>query len=304
MKNEKMFTSKDKLNGFLVIDKAKGRSSFSSVFRFRQCFGRSLKVGHLGTLDPLATGVLVLAIGEATKLIKYLMGFDKVYQAEVEFGKISNTYDADGELEVVKLPSNFVLKEDDLKKTIEQKFSSVISQVPPAYSAKWVDGTRAYQLARQGEDVNLDPVEVTIHSFDLTEFDYPNAKFEIMVSSGTYIRSLIHDLGAELGCGAYIKELRRTKVGQFDLENALCDISPNTQFSLISIEEVVNNNFDRIDLDDVEYSILQVGRKLENRRGLTGELYSAYYQNQLKGILSVDYSKDPVAIKMEKTLHL
>lgn len=299
-----MSVSRDKLNGFLLIDKAKGRPSFSSIFRVRQCFGRDLKVGHLGTLDPLATGLLIVAVGEATKLTQYLMGFDKTYRVKVCFGAVSNTYDADGNLEATNLPENFKLTEQEIKKAIEQKFSSKIMQVPPAFSAKWVDGKRAYHLARKGHEVTLEPVEVTIHSFKLLSFDYPEAEFEIAVSSGTYIRSLIHDLGRELGCGAYIKDLRRTKVGDFAVEDAVCDVDGKALNAFLTIEKVVNKKFKRIDLDDEEKKILSVGRKLENRRAFKDGIYSAYHGGKLEGVLEVKSLPLPGCIEMVKTLHL
>lgn len=219
---------KDTLSGFLVIDKPEGITSFDVVARVRRAalsvigksaFGeKKLRVGHLGTLDPLATGVLVVAVGDATKLIEYLMGEDKVYEAQIELGKISDTYDKEGEIMVIQ--SDPTVSRDELESGLLSLVGE-IQQVPPAFSAIKVEGRRAYDRARKGEIMVMEPRPVTVHSIKVRGFQSPFVMLEIHCSSGTYIRSLAHDLGQNLGCGGLITALRRLRVGSFTLEQAI-----------------------------------------------------------------------------------
>lgn len=226
------------MDGFLIIDKPSGITSFDVVARVRRAFlamahppsrdapsspalpasgAKKLRVGHLGTLDPLATGVLVVAVGDATKLIEYLMGEDKVYEVQIEFGKISTTYDRDGEVTVID-PEPSVSRE--ALEAALLGFVGAIRQVPPAFSAVKVEGRRAYALARQGKSPNLSPREVAIYSINVRGFEPPFVVLEVHCGSGTYIRSLAHDLGQALGSGGMVTELRRLRVGAFTLDRA------------------------------------------------------------------------------------
>ncbi|WP_457680912.1 tRNA pseudouridine(55) synthase TruB [Thermovibrio sp.] len=203
--------------GFVVVDKPKGITSHGVVKEVRKLLPKGVKVGHCGTLDPLATGVLILSVGKATRLSEYLLKQDKCYEVEGVFGLFSPTYDADGE--VKEAPCREIGKEELLKAL--SKFRGEIEQTPPPYSAVRVKGKRAYQLAREGKKVELPKRKVKIHSIELLEFNYPSFKLKVCCSSGTYVRSLIYDLGRKLGCSAIVKELRRTKVGKLDLERAV-----------------------------------------------------------------------------------
>lgn len=204
-------------HGFLVIDKPQGWTSHDVVAKMRGVLGIR-KIGHLGTLDPLSTGVLVLAVGrEATKQVQHYMKADKEYEAEMELGKISDTYDSEGRVESTGA---------DLSALSEQKIQSVMQafwgktlQRPPIYSAKKIGGQPAYKLARAGKPVVLEPREVCMQGHDI-RYDAPFVRFTVEVSSGTYIRSLIHDVGEALGCGAIMTALRRTRVGDFELKDA------------------------------------------------------------------------------------
>ncbi len=201
--------------GFVLIDKPAGWSSFDVVKKSRGIF-KERKIGHLGTLDPMATGLLVVALGPATKKIADCMGLSKEYEVEVELGKRSDTYDATGQIEEVTGAVMPTLAE------VEAALSSFWGktlQMPPAFSAKWVDGKRAYKLARAGKEVKLDPKEVEMQGRDL-RYDAPFVRFTVEVSSGTYVRSLAHDLGEKLGCGAILTALRRTKVGEWNVSDA------------------------------------------------------------------------------------
>lgn len=203
--------------GFLVIDKPSGWTSHDVVAKLRGLL-KEKKIGHLGTLDPLATGVLVVAVGrDATKQIQHYMKLDKEYEVEMELGKISDTYDAEGKIE----GTGFDLTRLD-KKSVQsalESFWGESMQMPPAFSAKKINGKKAYELARAGKTVELKPVQVHMQGKNI-EVDFPFVRFVVEVSSGTYIRSLVHDVGQKLGCGALLTRLRRTRVGDFTLQEA------------------------------------------------------------------------------------
>lgn len=204
--------------GFLIIDKASGWTSHDVVAKLRGIL-KEKKIGHLGTLDPLATGVLVVAVGRAaTKQIQHFMKLDKEYIAELELGKTSDTYDSEGKVE----ETGFDLGRLDKKLVQEalESFWGKSMQMPPAFSAKKINGKKAYELARAGKPVELKAVEVEMQGRDIV-VDFPFVRFTVTVSSGTYIRSLAHDLGQKLGCGAILTALRRTRVGEFKIEDAL-----------------------------------------------------------------------------------
>ncbi len=208
------------MDGVLLIDKPAGWTSHDVVAKVRGQLkkeaGQRVKVGHTGTLDPFATGLLVLLVGSYTKKAAEFSKLDKTYEAEVRLGSTSATGDPEGELTKISTqrPS-----EAEIKKSLD-KFVGQISQIPPPFSAIKVDGQRAYKLARAGKKVELKPRQVTIHSITEVDYKYPKLSFITEVSSGTYIRSLAEDIGKELGTGAYLSALRRTKVGGYNVEDA------------------------------------------------------------------------------------
>ncbi len=203
--------------GFLIIDKPTDWTSHDVVAKLRGIL-KERKIGHLGTLDPLATGVLVVAVGrDATKQIQNFMKLDKEYEVELELGKVSDTYDREGEVKETRFDLS-TLDKKSVQSTLET-FWGKSMQLPPAYSAKKIQGKKAYELARAGKVVELKPVEVEMHGSEL-EVELPFVRFTVTVSSGTYVRSLVHDLGQRLGCGAIMTALRRTRVGDFKLEDA------------------------------------------------------------------------------------
>lgn len=213
------------MQGFLLIDKPRGMTSFGVVSRIRKVSGVR-KVGHGGTLDPLATGLLVLALGKATKQLSVLLGADKEYEVVAHFGAISDTYDEDGKVEVVDqeiFDGKSLLKSPrrEIEEIIKRNFLGEIQQMPPVFSALKVGGKRAYALARKGIKVELKPRKITVYNFDVMAFEWPLLSFRINCSSGTYIRSLVHDLGQILGCGAYVTHLRRTKIGNLNVSQAV-----------------------------------------------------------------------------------
>lgn len=204
------------MDGAVILDKPAGITSFGAVRRVRSLIGGG-KVGHVGTLDPLGTGVLPMLVGRATRLARFYLGHEREYVAGIRFGWATNTYDRDGE--AVREPVDVELERPLLEELIET-YRGTLSQVPPQVSAKKVDGVRAYKLARKRRPVRLDPVSVEIRELELLEVDGSLAVVRCLCSAGTYIRSLAHDLGQEMGCGAHVASLRRTLVGEFSLENA------------------------------------------------------------------------------------
>lgn len=209
-------------HGFVLIDKPAGWTSHDVVGRLRRITGVR-RIGHAGTLDPMATGLLVVAVGPATRLLQFLAGHDKTYEGEMTLGAASSTYDALGE--IAATPSAAFPGPKALRQAA-QAFVGEIEQVPPAHSAIKVGGRKAYDLARRGETVALKPRRIRIDRFSITRYDaaigeaLPTVRFECDVSTGTYIRSLAHDLGQRLGCGAYLSALRRTRVGNFHVDQA------------------------------------------------------------------------------------
>lgn len=203
--------------GFIIMDKPETWTSHDVVAKMRGVL-KEKKIGHLGTLDPLATGVLVLAVGrDATKQIQNFMKLDKDYEVELELGKVSDTYDREGQMQVTGVDPLALTPEQVLAAL--EKFWGTSMQMPPAFSAKKINGKKAYELARAGKPVDLKAVEVTMQGKDI-EIDLPFVRFFLTVSSGTYVRSLVHDLGQVLGCGAVLTRLRRTRVGPFPLSEA------------------------------------------------------------------------------------
>ena len=203
-------------HGFLNIAKPTACTSHDVVNAVRRLMGQR-RVGHAGTLDPLATGVLVLGVGHGTRLIEYLAGTRKTYRAEILLGRTTTTDDSAGET----LREQPVNVDDAAVRAALGQFKGTIAQVPPVYAAVHIDGTRAYKRARRGEDVTLAPRQVTIHRLELLEIQLPLLSLELECSTGTYVRALARDLGEALGCGAHLAALTRTRVGAFSLADAV-----------------------------------------------------------------------------------
>lgn len=202
------------VQGLLLVDKPAGMTSHDVVQHVRRIYGER-SIGHLGTLDPFATGLLVLLLGRATRLATFLDTEPKVYQATIRFGDETDTDDQTGTvIRTAPAPS-----ESDVRSGLKT-LTGNISQVPPAYSAKSVDGTRAYDAARRGEPLDLPAVEVTVHSWEIREFRDDTLSAVVSCSGGTYIRALARDLGRLTSSAAHLSSLRRTRVGEFDVRDA------------------------------------------------------------------------------------
>jgi tRNA pseudouridine55 synthase len=204
----------------LLIDKPTGMTSFGVVARVRRMLsvksGKKVKVGHTGTLDPFATGLMILVVGKECKNAGSYSKLDKVYEAVIRLGQTSTTGDPEGEIRDM---SDVVPNREELEKTLI-KFTGEITQRPPVYSAIKIGGERAYKLARAGKSVEIPERQVTIYSLELIDYDYPEVRIRAHVSSGTYIRSLAEDIGKELGTGAYCKELRRISIADWNVADA------------------------------------------------------------------------------------
>ena len=200
----------------LNINKPAGWTSFDVVKKIRNTT-REKKVGHAGTLDPFATGVLLICTGGATKKVSHLMKLDKEYLAEIELGKTTDTYDPTGIFLTHNSIGDFNIEQIE---RICQKFRGEIWQVPPMFSALKIGGERLYKKARRGEVVEREPRKITIYELEIMEYCRPFLNLRIVCSKGSYIRSIANDIGKELGCGAYLKTLQRTRIGNFTIEDA------------------------------------------------------------------------------------
>lgn len=254
--------------GLITVDKPIGPTSHKVVSVVRKGTGVR-KVGHAGTLDPRASGVLVLCLGSATRLSEYLSTASKRYEAVVRFGSSTETYDAEGDFVTV---TGAAPKLEDIRAHLPD-FRGDIEQVPPAYSAIKVQGQKAYDLARAGQEVELEPREVTIYKLSILEYNPPDLTLDIECSAGTYIRSIANDLGEQLSTGAHLANLRRTKAGPFELDECI----PLTQLEMAMIngdwEQFLRPAADALpDLPKIEVSGEELVRVTHGNRIPTDEV--------------------------------
>jgi len=201
--------------GIILVDKPLRWTSFDVINRLRRLL--HVKIGHAGTLDPLATGLLICCTGSWTKRITDYQRLPKEYTGTFHLGAMTPTYDLESEPQDFR-PYAHLTEQDIMAAT--KPFTGDIQQVPPVHSAIKKDGKRAYEMARKGAEITLEPRNITISAFEITGIALPEVRFRVACSTGTYIRSLAHDFGLQLGCGAYLQELRRTKIGSFDVADA------------------------------------------------------------------------------------
>jgi len=204
------------MNGVLIIDKPAGLTSHDVVNRVRRILGQR-SVGHLGTLDPLATGVLPLVIGNLTRMAQFYTTSEKLYEGVIRFGFATDTYDAEGK--PISPPESIQVTLEKCRE-LAARFQGIIEQMPPPFSAKKIHGIPTYKLARKHKEVPLTPVQVEIKEFEILAVDSDLATFHARVASGTYMRSVAHQMGQQLGCGAHLASLRRTALAEFDLAEA------------------------------------------------------------------------------------
>lgn len=269
------------MDGLLIVNKPKGYTSHDVVNVVRKQLNIK-KVGHTGTLDPNATGVLPILIGKATKISKYLIEHNKTYIATVKLGEKTDTGDSEGQVvETKKIPEG--LKKEDINKVL-QSFLGKQKQLPPMYSAIKVNGKKLYEYAREGKELEIKPRDIEIYKIELLEYKNSKIKFEVECSKGTYIRTLCEDIAEKIETVGYMEELQRTKVNNFQIENSILldNITiENAEQNIIKIEEVFKDK-NTIELDSKKLELFLDGVKLTYN--LPQEIYRIYNNNQFIGI--------------------
>ena len=208
------------IDGILLIDKEKGITSYDVIRKVKRVLGREQKIGHAGTLDPLASGLLILLLGKATKSMNTFHTYNKVYEVVGQLGFATDTQDMEGKV-IYKDEKGVKPDIEDIKKVVEENFLGDISQTPPNYSAKKIHGQKAYDLARSGKEFVIEKKDISISQYEVFEYVYPIIKCKIVCSTGTYIRTLIHDLGIKLNTYATVLDLRRVSIGDFNVSEAI-----------------------------------------------------------------------------------
>ena len=276
------------MEGIIVVNKPKGITSFDVIRKLKKIL-KTKKIGHTGTLDPLATGIMLVCVGKATKLASDLEAKDKIYIADFDIGYATDTYDIEGK----KIAENIIeVSKENLKQSIK-KFIGNIKQIPPMYSASKIDGNKLYHLARKGIEVERPKRDVTIEYINLLDFKDNKAKIETKVSKGCYIRSLIYDIGQDLGTYATMTALQRKQVGDYSLENS---------YSLEQIEKMVLNNdfkflktieeifsYDKYSLQtEKELTLYKNGNTVKIKENLENKRYRIYFQNEFVGLANIE----------------
>ena len=281
---------KNVVSGVLVVDKPIGLTSHDVVQIIRRGTGIR-RAGHTGTLDPRASGVLVILIGPAVRLSEFVSASDKRYQATVRLGSSTDTYDAEGTVTSSASAEDITEEQFD---TILQQFVGEIEQIPPPYSAVKVKGRRSYEMAREGEEVELAPRIINVYSLEVLEWAPPEAVIDVYCSSGTYVRSLAHDLGQALGTGAYLVGLRRTKSGRFTLRDAVPLRRLQEAFNagdwyryLIPAAEALAD-WPMVELDADQVELVRHGHRVASEPDEKGWARGVSQQGDLVALLEVD----------------
>ena len=271
--------------GFYNIHKPVGPTSHGIVAAMRRRLGRGVKVGHAGTLDPFASGVLVLCVGSATKLADYVQAQPKRYTTQITLGATSTTCDTEGD--ITATPPEIFPTVDDVTAALGE-FIGEISQIPPAYSAIHVNGQRAYKLARAGKEVEIPSRQVTIYEINLIRFEYPLLEIEVRCGSGTYIRSLARDIGNALDAGGYCSGLRRDGVGEFEIGNAKAvdelDLAADLLDPLLALVDHV-----KVALSTDQLALIRNGRAVQLEKPIGGKQVAMLDEDMsLVGLADVD----------------
>jgi len=227
------------IDGILLIDKEEGITSYDVIRKLKHLIPHKYKIGHAGTLDPFATGLLVILLGKATKLMDTIHGLEKEYEVTAEFGYATDTQDCTGG-KIHITPTLSPISKEELETQIKGNFIGDISQLPPQYSAKKINGQKSYDLARQGKEVELKPKDIHVTDFEVIKYEWPFVTFRIACSTGTYIRTLVNDLGEKVGTYATAVALRRTRIGEFNITDAISTKAFNegTLESIMEIDKV------------------------------------------------------------------
>ena len=272
------------ISGVVLLDKASGSSSNFALQQVKRLFSAK-KAGHTGSLDPLASGLLPICLGQATKVAQFLLDDDKRYFVRAKLGKISSTGDSEGE--IVNFGSTKGIDENSIK-TILSQFIGDINQVPPMYSALKRNGTPLYKLARKGIEIERSSRPVTIHEINFLDLDDAVVSLEVFCSKGTYIRTLVEDIGKSLGCGGYVVELRRTGFAHFDLSESKTyeQLSKLKEQNLESLDSVILGademipNLESVYLDSEQTSDIRLGKKIEYLGFSTSQKLKLYDHNE------------------------
>ena len=275
------------MEGIILVNKPKGISSFDVIRKLKKIL-KTKKIGHTGTLDPLATGLMLICVGKATKLASDLEAKNKVYLADFEIGYATDTYDIEGK----RIAENLIdVSKDNLELSLK-KFIGDIKQVPPMYSAIKIDGNKLYHLARKGIEIERPERDVTIEYINLLDFKDNKAKIETKVSKGCYIRSLIYDIGLDLGTYATMTELQRINVGEYSLTNSytleqLEEMAQNNDFSFLnSVEDVFS--YEKYSFEtDKEFTLFKNGNTVKIKDSLENKKYRVYYQDEFLGLANI-----------------
>jgi tRNA pseudouridine55 synthase len=285
---------KNVVSGVLVVDKPIGLTSHDVVQIIRRGTGIR-RAGHTGTLDPRASGVLVVLIGPAVRLSEYVSASDKRYQATIRLGSSTDTYDAEGHIVATSSIDN--LTEDGFVDML-QTFIGEIEQVPPPYSAVKVKGRKAYEMAREGEEVDLEPRTIRVYSLDILEWAPPEVVIDVYCSSGTYVRSLANDLGKALGVGAHLVGLRRTKSGRFTLRDAVAMRRLKEAFDagdwykyLIPAADALGD-WAMVELDADQVELIRHGHRIPAQPGAQGWVRGVSQQGDLVALLEIDLTSN------------
>ena len=276
------------MEGMIVVNKPKGITSFDVIRKLKKIL-KTKKIGHTGTLDPLATGVMLVCVGKATKLASDLEAKDKIYIADFDIGYATDTYDIEGK----KIAENIIeVSKENLKQSIK-KFIGNIKQVPPMYSAVKIDGNKLYHLARKGIEIERPERDVTIEYINLLDFKDNKVKIETKVSKGCYIRSLIYDIGQDLGTYATMTALQRKQVGDYSLENSysleqIGEMTLNNDFKFLkTIEEIFS--YDKYSLQtEKELTLYKNGNTVKIKESLENKKYRIYFQDEFIGLANIE----------------
>ena len=276
------------MEGIIVVNKPKGITSFDVIRKLKKIL-KTKKIGHTGTLDPLATGVMLVCVGKATKLASDLEAKNKIYIADFDIGYATDTYDVEGK----KIAENIIeVSKENLEQSIK-KFIGNIKQVPPMYSAIKIDGNKLYHLARKGIEVERPKRDVTIEYINLLDFKNNKAKIETEVSKGCYIRSLIYDIGQDLGTYATMTALQRKQVGEYSLENSynleqIEEMTLNNNFKFLkTVEEIFS--YDKYNLQtEKEFILYKNGNTVKIKENLESKRYRIYFQDKFIGLANIE----------------
>jgi tRNA pseudouridine55 synthase len=287
-------------HGLLIIDKPLGMTSRAAVNRLVSCFPRGTKLGHTGTLDPTATGVLVVCIGSATRLTEYLQDMTKTYRAGILLGRRSDTDDTEG---LVTEATGAAAPDRAMVELCLAGFIGWIDQTPPAFCAAKVSGRRAYDLARRGQEMTLQSRRVRIERIDILSYDYPHLEIEVRCGKGTYIRSLARDIGEVLGCGGMIESLRRTSVGPFEAEDAIApDVSgESVRTRLLPLSAAVAH-LARVCIDQADWAKLRRGMPIQVEIAEPSDHDVAVFDEQKELVATARYDRATGLLQPKKVI--